>query len=68
MVSVRERERRFTIFLVGFGEGEPISLEADQYFCSSQVWSHEIRIFSSLYDSTSFFANPGVILLIVVDI
>ena len=58
--------------LGGFGEREPISLEAEQYFskAGSSRYSY-MKLTSShlclILHCFSFFANPGIILLIGVD-
>ena len=59
--------------LGGFGEREPISLEAEQYFskAGSSRYSYmkltSSHLYLILHCFSLFFANPGIILLIGVD-
>ena len=71
-LSMRRKRIGVHRYLGGFGEREPISLEAEQYFskAGSSRYSYMKLTSSHLYfilHCFSFFANPGIILLIGVD-
>ena len=71
-LSMRRKRIGVHRSLGGFGEREPISLEAEQYFskAGSSRYSYMKLTSSHLYfilHCFSFFANPGIILLIGVD-
>ena len=68
-LSMRRKRIGVHRSLGGFGEREPISLEAEQYFskAGSSRYSYMKLTSSHLYlilHCFSFFANPGIILLI----
>ena len=72
-LSMRRKRIGVHRSLGGFGEKEPISLEAEQYFskAGSSKYSYmkltSSHLYLILHCFSFFFANPGIILLIGVD-